>query len=75
MTADAEIIVAKHKGVLLVPQTAVRYKRNESYAEVPDAESETGRRAVPLTLGISGTEYSEVLSGLNEGDEVIVSGR
>jgi HlyD family secretion protein len=75
MTADAEIIVARHENALLVPQNAVRYRRSESYVEVLDAEAETGKRSVPITLGISGTKYSEVLSGLNEGDEVIVSER
>lgn len=75
MTADAEIIVAKHEDALLVPQKAVRYKRSESYVEVPDSEADTGRRSVDVTLGISGTDYSEVLAGLSEGDEVIVSGR
>jgi HlyD family secretion protein len=75
MTADAEIIVAKHEGVLLVPQNAIRYKRSECYVEVPDTEVETGKRSVPVTLGISGTGFSELLSGLNEGDEVIVSTR
>ena len=75
MTADAEIIVAKREGALLVPQNAVRYKRSESYVETPDPEAETGRRKVDVTLGISGTDYSEVLAGLKEGDEVIVSTR
>ena len=75
MTADAEIIVAKHENALLVPQKAVRYKRSDSYIEVPDPEADTGRRSVDVTLGISGTDYSEVLAGLSEGDEVIVSGR
>lgn len=72
MTADAEIIVAKHENVLLAPQNAIRYKRNQSYVEVPDAGAETGKRIVDVTLGISGTDFSEVLSGLEEGDEVIV---
>ena len=75
MTADAEIIVAKHENVLLAPQNAVRYKRSESYVESPDPETETGRRQIDVTLGISGTDYSEVLAGLSEGAEVIVSGR
>ena len=75
MTADAEIIVAKHEDVVLVPQNAVRYKRSRSYVEVPDPEHETGRRRVDVELGISGTNFSEVLSGLEEGDEVIVSER
>ena len=75
MTADAEIIVARHEDVVLVPQNAVRYKRSRSYVEAPDPGSETGKRPVSVDLGISGTDFSEVLSGLKEGDEVIVSER
>jgi HlyD family secretion protein len=75
MTADAEIIVAKHEGVLLVPQNAVRYKRSESYVETPDPEAETGRRKIAVTLGISDKDFSEALDGLSEGDEVIVTER
>lgn len=75
MTADAEIIVAKHEGVVLAPQNAVRYKQSQSYVEVPDAESETGKRFVSVTLGISDAEFTEVLAGLDEGAEVIVNER
>ncbi len=72
MTADAEIIVEKHENVLLVPQNAIRYKRDQSFVEVPDKKDQTGKRSVNVTLGISGTNFSELLSGLKEGDQVIV---
>jgi HlyD family secretion protein len=72
MTADAEILVARHENVLLVPQNAVRYKRSQSYVEVRDPDSETEKASVNVTLGISGTDHSEVLEGLQEGDELIV---
>lgn len=72
MTADAEIIVEKHEKVLLVPQNAIRYKRDQSFVEMPDSKDQTGKRAVNVTLGISGTNFSELLSGLKEGDQVIV---
>ena len=75
MTADAEIMVEKHEDVLLAPQTAIRYKRDKSFVEAPAPEEETGKRAVDVVLGISGTNFSEVISGLKEGDEVIVSGK
>lgn len=75
MTADAEIIVEKHENVLLVPQTAIRYERNKSFVEIPDPKQENGTRRVDVALGISGTDFSEVLSGLREGDEVIVTGK
>ena len=75
MTADAEIIVEKHTDVLLIPQSAIRYNRNQSVVEVPSDEEENGKTSVTVTLGISDADYSEVLSRLKEGDEVIVSGR
>ncbi len=75
MTADAEIMVEKHENVVLVPQTAIRYQRDKSFVETPAPEEETGKRAVDIVLGISGTDFSEVISGLKEGDVVIVSGR
>ncbi len=73
MTADAEIIVEKHKQVLLVPQNAIRYERGASFVEVPEPAQPGGKRRVDVVLGISGTDVSEVLSGLRENDEVIVS--
>ncbi len=73
MTADAEIIVSKHENVLLVPQNALRFERSQSYVEVPDPSQPTGKRRVDVTLGISGTDFSEVLGGLHEGGEVVVT--
>ncbi|UCD57762.1 MAG: efflux RND transporter periplasmic adaptor subunit, partial [Candidatus Hydrogenedentota bacterium] len=75
MTADAEIIVEKRRNVLLVPQNAIRYRRKQSFVEVPDVEDPSGKRSVNIALGIGGVNFSEVLSGLKEGDEVIVSGK
>jgi multidrug efflux pump subunit AcrA (membrane-fusion protein) len=74
MTADAEIIVEIRRDALLVPQNAIRYRHNQSFVEIPDPEQPTGRRDTVVSLGINGTDHSEVLSGLKEGDEVIVAG-
>ena len=75
MTADAEIIIETRENVLLVPQMAVRYMHDKSFVEAPAPDEETGKRRVDVTLGISDAEFSEALSGLQEGDEVIVSGK
>ena len=74
MTADAEIILEKRMDVLLIPQNAIRYHRNQSFVEVPSVKEESRKISVNVTLGISDADFSEVLSGLKEGDEVIVSG-
>jgi HlyD family secretion protein len=74
MTADAEIIVEERTAVLLVPQNAIRYARKQSFVEMPAPKEESGKRRVDVTLGVGGPNSSEVISGLAEGDEVIVSG-
>ena len=44
----------------------------KTYVEVPDPASETGRRRVDVDLGISTGIRAEILSGLKEGDQVIL---
>jgi len=73
MSANAEIILEEKKGVLLVPDSAVLYDRQRNASvEVPDALSETGRRKVPVKLGISNGIKAELVSGLNAGDRIIL---
>ncbi len=73
MTANAEIILEEKHDVLLVREAAVVYDRERNtFVEVPDPAAETGRRRVPVKLGISNGILTEVVSGLNEGDRVIL---
>jgi HlyD family secretion protein len=73
MTANAEVMLEEHKGVLAIPEGAIIYKKDRSTeVEVADAASETGRRRVPVTTGISNGSKTEILKGLNEGQQVIL---
>jgi len=73
MTANAEIILEEKKGVLLVREAAIVYDRDRNAAvEVPDPTTESGRRKVPVELGISNGIKTELIAGLNEGDKVIL---
>jgi HlyD family secretion protein len=73
MTANAEIILDEHKGVLQVPEGAIIYdKDRKASVEVPDPKSKDGQRKVAINIGISNGAKTEVLSGLKEGDEVIL---
>ena len=73
MTANAEIILEEKTGVLLIPEAAVVYEKDKStVVEVPDPTSETGRRKVPVKLGLSNGVKTEVLEGLSEGDEIVL---
>ena len=73
MTANAEIILDEHKGVLNVPENAVIYdgQKNAS-VEIPDKKQKEGKRKVPVKVGLSNGSVTEILSGLKEGDQVVL---
>ena len=73
MTANAEIILEEHKNVLQIPEGAVIYdKDKKASVEVPDANAKDGKKKVAVNLGISNGAKAEVLSGLKEGDQVVL---
>ena len=73
MTANAEIILDEHKGVLTVPESAVIYDSQKKAAvEIPDRKQKEGKRKVPVTMGLSNGSVTEILSGLKEGDQVVL---
>jgi HlyD family secretion protein len=73
MTANAEILLDEHKNVLTVPENAVMYdgQKNASI-EIPDKKQKEGMRKVPVTVGLSNGSVTELLSGLKEGDQVVL---
>jgi HlyD family secretion protein len=73
MSANAEIILEEHQGVLVIPESALIYnEKRETFVEVPDAASATGRRLVPVKTGLSNGARTEVLAGLKQGERVIL---
>jgi len=72
MSATAELILESRANVLLLPNKAIQGSMNEPWVEVVtgDGQSETRR----VTLGLSDGTYTEVLSGLMEGETVVVAG-
>jgi HlyD family secretion protein len=73
MSANAEIILEEKNNVLLIPESAVVYdKDRNTFVEVPDPKTDTGRRKVPVKLGISNGIKTELISGLTEGQKVIL---
>jgi HlyD family secretion protein len=73
MTANAEILLEEHRGVLTIPEQAVLYDKDRSAAvEIPDATQKTGKRKVTITAGLSNGTKTEVLAGLKPGDTVIL---
>jgi HlyD family secretion protein len=73
MTANAEILLDEHKGVLTVPENAVMYdNQKKASVEIPDKSQKEGKRKVPVTVGLSNGSVTEILSGLKEGDQVVL---
>ncbi len=73
MTANAEIILDEHKNVLMVPESAVMYDNQKNASvEIPDKKQKEGKRKVPVKVGISNGSVTELLSGLMEGDQVVL---
>jgi HlyD family secretion protein len=73
MTANAEIILEEKKSVLLVPEAAMIYDKDRNASvETPDPKAEKGRRKQSVKLGISNGVKTELVSGLAEGQKVIL---
>ena len=73
MSANAEIVLEEHKDVLLVPESALIYnEKKETFVEIPTPESKTGRTQVGVKTGLSNGAKTELLSGLKQGDQVVL---
>ena len=73
MTANAEIILEEHHNVLQIPEGAILYdKDKKASVEIPDTKAKDGKRKVAVNIGISNGAKTELLSGLKEGDQVVL---
>jgi HlyD family secretion protein len=73
MSANAEIILEEKKNVLMVPEASLIYdKDRKASVELPDPKAENGRKKVPVKLGISNGVKTEIVSGLNEKQQVVL---
>ncbi|HUI56795.1 MAG TPA: efflux RND transporter periplasmic adaptor subunit [Bryobacteraceae bacterium] len=73
MTANAEIILDEHKNVLMIPEGAIIYDKDKNASvEVPDPHGKEGKRKVAVKVGISNGAKTELLSGLKEGQQVVL---
>ena len=73
MTANAEIILEEHKNVLQIPEGAIVYdKDKKASVEIPDPSAKEGKKKIAVNIGISNGAKTELLSGLKEGDQVVL---
>ncbi|MBZ5501370.1 MAG: efflux RND transporter periplasmic adaptor subunit [Acidobacteriia bacterium] len=73
MSANAEIILEEKKGVLLIPEGALLFDKDKNTSvEVPDPKAAGGKRKLAVKLGVSNGVKAETISGLQEGQKVIL---
>ncbi|MGQ9492811.1 MAG: efflux RND transporter periplasmic adaptor subunit [Anaerolineae bacterium] len=70
MTAIVDIVVARKEGVLVVPNRAVKRDSAARYSVEVFTGNTVEQRSV--TIGLSNELVTEIVSGLREGEEVVV---
>ncbi len=70
MTANVAIVVDQRQDVLLVPNRAIRTQGRNRVVQV---QTSGGTVSTPVTVGLQNDSFSEVQSGLKEGDVVVIN--
>ena len=70
LTVTVSILVDEKTDVLLVPNSAITRREAQSYVQVVPADGAPEERAIQT--GISDWQYTEVTSGLSEGEQIVV---
>ncbi|HBY99216.1 MAG TPA: hypothetical protein DEP84_35605, partial [Chloroflexi bacterium] len=71
MTANVNIVVQQRDNILMVPNRAIHTQGRQRFVTVL---FEGRQIQVPVQTGLSNDTNTEIVSGLKEGDEVIISG-
>jgi len=69
MTADIVIETNKKEDVLIIPKNAVEKINGKDFVQILTSGKVESREIV---IGLKGNYYYEVISGVNEGDEIII---
>jgi len=73
MTANAEIILEQLHDSLLVPEAAIVYDpQRHAFVDLADPSSKTGRRRVPVKVGVGNGTKVQIVNGVKAGDKVVL---
>ncbi len=70
MSITAKIILQSKNVSIAVPIQAIQKKGNDNFVQVLNDKNELIDK--PVTIGVSGTQFVEITSGLNTGQEVVL---
>ncbi len=73
MSANAEIIIETREDILLVKESAISYDQERNpFVQLYDPSEETMMRRVSIKTGLSNGTLTEVISGLEDGNKVVI---
>ncbi|MBZ0284924.1 MAG: efflux RND transporter periplasmic adaptor subunit [Anaerolineae bacterium] len=72
MTAEASVIIEQRMDVLTVPNAYIRLDRDQNRAYVNIVGGDGQLQEVEVVLGLQGQDSSEIVSGLDAGDVLVV---
>ena len=72
MSADVQLVLDARQEVLTLPEGAIIYEGDSTFVEKVVANAQAGRERVPVAVGLSDGIRTEILSGVEQGDQVIL---
>jgi HlyD family secretion protein len=73
MTANAEIVLQELPNSLIVPEAAIVYDaQKQTFVDLVSPDAPQGRRRVPVKVGIGTGSRTQLLSGVREGDKLVL---
>jgi len=73
MTANAEIVLEEHANALILPEAAVTYDaQKRAFVDVAAPGTKTGRKKMPVKVGVSNGTKIQIVDGLKAGDKVVL---
>jgi multidrug efflux pump subunit AcrA (membrane-fusion protein) len=72
MTANANLVTDQREDVLLAPNRAIQVDRGSGTYSVNRVIGAGQTEQVTVTIGLRDNQYTQITSGLEEGDEVVI---
>jgi HlyD family secretion protein len=72
LTATADIIIGVHEKVLMVPNRAIKGLAGDFWVDVVTDPATAGMEKRPVKIGLQNKKYTEIISGLKEGEQVLI---
>jgi len=72
LTATADIIIDEHKDILMVPNRAIKGSVGNYWVDVVIDKKKGTTEKRPVVTGAQNEQFTEIISGLSQGEKVIV---